>query len=184
MVLVFIHGPAASGKLTIGRELQTLTGFRLFHNHLVVDTLLAVFPFGSDPFVRLREQMWLSVFKEAAAQDISLIFTFAPERTVRASFIDEAIRTVTEGGGRVLFVELTCPIEELERRLDNPSRAQFMKLRSVELFRQLRRYGMSDVPRLPSSGLSIDTSTTRPDEAAKKIRDFFNFAAEPQNRSR
>jgi hypothetical protein len=39
MRLVYIHGPAASGKLTVGRELQKLSGFALFHNHLVVDTL-------------------------------------------------------------------------------------------------------------------------------------------------
>ena len=66
MNLIFIHGPAASGKLTTGRALHRLTGYRLFHNHLVVDTLLAVFPFGSEPFVRLREAMWLSVFEAAA----------------------------------------------------------------------------------------------------------------------
>jgi len=34
MNLVFLHGPAASGKLTVGRELSRLTGYRLFHNHL------------------------------------------------------------------------------------------------------------------------------------------------------
>jgi tRNA A37 N6-isopentenylltransferase MiaA len=33
MELLFIYGPAAVGKLTIGRELAKLTGYRLFHNH-------------------------------------------------------------------------------------------------------------------------------------------------------
>lgn len=47
MRLVFIHGPAASGKLTVAKELAALTGYPLFHNHLIVDALLAVFPFGS-----------------------------------------------------------------------------------------------------------------------------------------
>ncbi len=175
MVLVFIYGPAASGKLTVGRELQKLTGFQLFHNHLVVDALLAVFPFGSDAFVRLREETWLSVFKEAAEQNISLIFTFAPERTVRPTFVDEALRVVTEAGGQIHFVELTCALEELERRLDNPSRAQFGKLRDVELFRALRKDGMDAVPPLPSSGLSIDTVRTMPAEAARKICEYFGW---------
>jgi hypothetical protein len=35
MDLVFIHAPAAAGKLTIARELQKLTGLRVFHNQLV-----------------------------------------------------------------------------------------------------------------------------------------------------
>jgi hypothetical protein len=66
MKLLFLYGPAASGKLTIARELATLTGFALFHNHLVVDAVEAVFPFGSERFVKLREQFCLSMFREAA----------------------------------------------------------------------------------------------------------------------
>jgi cytidylate kinase len=54
--LVFLHGPAASGKLTVARALGDRVGFPVFHNHLVVDVLTTVFPFGSEPFVRLREQ--------------------------------------------------------------------------------------------------------------------------------
>ena len=45
MWLVFLHGPPGSGKLTVGRELQSITGFRLFHNHLVVDLLESLFEF-------------------------------------------------------------------------------------------------------------------------------------------
>ena len=66
MKLLFLYGPAASGKLTIARELATLTGFALFHNHLVVDAVAAVFPFGSDQFVKPREQFWLAMFHEAS----------------------------------------------------------------------------------------------------------------------
>jgi cytidylate kinase len=55
MDLVSIHGPVAAGKLTVARELSHLTGFRLFHNHLTVDAVAAVFDFGSEPFILLRE---------------------------------------------------------------------------------------------------------------------------------
>jgi len=109
MKLIFLHGPAAAGKLTIARVLQELTGFRLFHNHLVVDALLAVFQFGSTSFVRLREQTWLSVFGASAENGISIIFTFAPESTVNPEFIQQAIETVEGAGGEIHFVELTCP---------------------------------------------------------------------------
>ena len=86
MRLVFIHGPAASGKLTVARELAARTGLSLFHNHLVVDALLAVFPFGSPAFVDLRERIWLDVFAAAAAEDRSMIFTFHPEASVAPDF--------------------------------------------------------------------------------------------------
>ena len=35
--VVWIYGPPASGKLTIARELSTLTQLPVFHNHLAVD---------------------------------------------------------------------------------------------------------------------------------------------------
>jgi hypothetical protein len=44
--LVFLHGPAASGKLTVARALEAAVGFPVFHNHLVVDLLTTVFPPG------------------------------------------------------------------------------------------------------------------------------------------
>ncbi|MFD2498935.1 hypothetical protein ACFSTI_08890 [Rhizorhabdus histidinilytica] len=47
MQLVFLHGPVAAGKLTVARLVAERTGIALFHNHLVVDAVAAVFPFGS-----------------------------------------------------------------------------------------------------------------------------------------
>jgi len=173
MDLIFLHGPAAVGKLTVARELEQITGFRLFHNHLVVDALTAVFDFGSEPFIVLREQLWLAVFRQAAERNVSLIFTFAPERTVTPSFIQQTIDAVESTGGRVRFVALTCPIDELERRIESGSRAAFGKLSSRALFRELQQTGAFDYPQLPDSGLSIDTNQVSPHEAANKISAFF-----------
>ena len=117
MRLVFLYGPAAAGKLTIGRALADLTGFALFHNHLVVDALCAVFPFGSDPFRRLREQWWLGALDEAAQAGRSLIFTFAPEPTVTPTFPARVKALVEAAGGQVVFVRLDVPVDEQERRI-------------------------------------------------------------------
>ena len=74
MNLIFIWGPAASGKLTVGQKLSQLTGIPLFHNHLVVDALLEKYEFGAPEFVRLREAMWMTVFDTAARSGQPLIF--------------------------------------------------------------------------------------------------------------
>ena len=80
MKLIFIYGLPATGKLTVAMELAAMTGFRLFHNHLVVDLLLSVFDFGSPPFVELREDIWLSVFDQACRNQVpGLIFTSPPK---------------------------------------------------------------------------------------------------------
>jgi chloramphenicol 3-O-phosphotransferase len=171
MKLIFLHGAPAVGKLSVARELAMLTGFRLFHNHLTVDLVGSLFPFGSEPFVNLREQIWLAAFREAARNDVSLIFTFNPERTVREGFIQETIKAVGSEGGEVIFFELTCTEAEIENRMDDASRKEFGKLTSVEQYRSLKSAGAFSFPKLPN-GLSLDTTNHPPAETAALIRDY------------
>ena len=168
MSLIFLYGPAGVGKLTVAREVQSLTGYRLFHNHLVVDLLLSVFEFGTPPFVALREEFWLSTLRHAAREDVSLIFTFAPENTVHPTFPTEAEAAVTSEGGRVMFVSLHCPEDELERRIADPSRKPFHKLQSAEQYRQLRDAGAFSFPKMRAD-LEIDTGVMTPKAAAQTI---------------
>ena len=168
MELVFLHGPAAVGKLTVARALVARTGFALFHNHLVVDAVCAVFEFGTEPFIRLREQMWLSVFEDAAKIDRSLVFTFAPEHSVPETFPAQTRAAVELHGGRVRFVELTAPIAEQERRINAESRGEFGKLRDLEMLRDLRARGVWDYPPIPSE-LVIDTGSNTPEQSARLI---------------
>ena len=171
MKLIFLHGAPAVGKLTVARELATLTDARLFHNHLTVDLVGALFPFGSEPFIRLREQIWLAAFAEAARNNVSLIFTFNPERTVRKRFIQDAIEVVEAAGGKVVFVELTCIEEELERRLEDASRKGFGKLTSRKLYRSLKEAGAFQFPKLPK-GLALDTTKQLPAASARLISEY------------
>src|SRR5262249_10301444 len=169
MRVVFIYGPVASGKLTIARELAKRTRMALFHNHLIVDAVGAVFPFGSEAFVRLREHFWLTVFAEAARDGRSLIFTFAPEPTVKPGFSQRVRKLVHLGGGEVIFVKLTVPQEEQERRLMAPDRAAFGKLQSLNLLRQLRDESAACIAEMPEPALAIDTATVEPGTAAEAI---------------
>lgn len=170
MRLVFIHGPAASGKLTVARELAAITGLPLFHNHLVVDALLAVFPFGSPAFVELREKMWMDVFRAAAADGRSLIFTFHPEASVVPDFPERVVALVEQAGGQVDFVALTCARAIVEARLEAPSRRASAKLSSVALYRELAAQGAFTYPALPATRVAVDSGAMRPAEAAERIR--------------
>ena len=174
MKLVFLHGAPAVGKLTVARELARLTGFRLFHNHLTVDLVSSVFAFGSEPFVLLREQIWLSVFREAAMHGVSLIFTFNPERTVRERFIEDAVDAVGSAGGQTFFVELTCSQNELERRIESPARNEFGKLCSLDQYRALKEAGAFNFRKLPS-GPSLDTTHRSPADTAELIGQYVSI---------
>jgi len=173
MKLIFIYGLPATGKLTVAQELASITGYKLFHNHLAVDLLLSVFEFGSPQFVALREQIWLSVFESACQSQLpGLIFTFAPESTVRPEFISNTIEAVTRNCGTMYFVELTCPFQELKQRIENPSRARYQKLASLSLFEKLHSEGTFEAFRMPKPAISIDTSLHTPAEAAAIIARF------------
>jgi hypothetical protein len=170
MKLIFLHGMPGVGKLTVARELAKLTGFRLFHNHLTVDLVRSVFDFGSQPFIELRELIWLEVFRRAAESQVTgLIFTFAFEPSVQSSFIENVQKSVEEHGGEVLFVKLQCSHEELERRVTNPSRQGFGKLTSLDQFRELNEGGAFADPGITPDRMVLDTTSVSPPEAAQTI---------------
>jgi len=170
MKLIFISGLPGVGKLTVAKELSALTGYKLFHNHLTVDLLLSVFAFGSPQFVELRESIWLSVFEQACRANLpGLIFTFNAESTVRQSFITIMEETVAANGGTICFVELVCEDQELQRRMDTPSRRQYAKLTSWAKYQELKAAGAFSAPKLPAPALIVDTGKLDPKSAALRI---------------
>ena len=142
-----------------------------------MDLLQAVFKFGSPPFVQLRGSVWLRVFGQASEERIpSLIFTFTPEKTMRPDFLSDVVSAIENTGGKVLFARFICPEDELERRIENGSRAEFGKLRSLDLYQGLLEEYAFAYPPLPDSGLTIDTSETVPVESAWRIVDHFRLS--------
>ncbi len=171
MQCVFIHGPAASGKLTVARAVCRRSGLRLFHNHYAVDAALSLFEFGSPGFVTLRERIWLTAFEEAAAAGQSFVFTFHPEASVPGDFVEKAVAIVEGSGGRVFFVSLTCSEAVVESRIAADSRTAYRKLTSLEQYRTLRDAGAFDFPSLPEPALTLATDALTPDQAAERIID-------------
>ena len=169
MRLIFLYGPPASGKLTIGRMVAHQTGLALFHNHLIVDAVAAVFPFGSTDFVQLRERFWLDTIRAAALARRSLIFTFAPEPTVTSAFPDRLCRAVNDAGGQVLWVALDVSEADQEMRLVAEDRGRFGKLRSLDLLCELRPAMAACFDAMPPADIRIDTGETAPIDAANMI---------------
>jgi hypothetical protein len=168
--LVFIFGRPAVGKLTVARELASLTGGRLFHNHLAVNLALSVYGFGTPGFIELREAIWTVVFRKAIADRIPLlIFTFNPENTVPQRFIDRLFADFEAAGGRVIPVELVASEREIEARIGSASRAAEGKTLDAQTYRELRLKGAFDTPKIPAPSLVLDTVDLAPSESAHRI---------------
>jgi len=109
------------------------------------------------------------MFGEAASEGRSLIFTFAPEKSVPTTFVDEVRAAIEPHGGRIRFVALACDDAVREGRIEDPSRARWGKLNSLALARSLGADNAHAFPPLPAE-LTVDTGRLSPEAAAAKIQ--------------
>jgi len=174
--LIFLHGPPASGKYTIGRELAALTGFELYHNHIVVDEVLQHHAFGTPAFVAARDHAWRRHLGAAALEPgRRLIFTFSPENTVPQTFVDWLFHEVPQQDGQLHSVALRLGEVEIESRLDSEQRRGFRKLTDHTLYRKLRDEGAFTRPRIPHTELILDCSHLSAGAAAARIARHFHL---------
>ena len=170
MKLIFIYGLPGVGKLTVAKELTKLTGYKLFHVHLLADMLESLFGFDSRGFNDLFHAIWPMVIRRAAEENVAgLITTFVFTRPLQAEMIHDVADAIESGGGEVMFVELRCDRSELERRLVSPSRRHFRKLTSVPILNQLLDRGDLAIPDLPGVPLIVDNTALDPAQAARRI---------------
>jgi len=168
MQLIYLHGPPASGKLTIARELAARTNCGVFHNHLAIDVARPFFEFGSEEFWRLVGDVRLLCVRAAAAAQSTVVYTSCYDHPADLPLFEELERVVRQGGGVVRPVYLQCSIAELERRVTEPSRVQMGKVRTVVgLHAQLRRWNCVGVPR--ASCITIVTDSRTPAECAEEV---------------
>lgn len=177
MNLVFLHGAPATGKFTVGRELAALTGYELFHNHVVVDAVLQNHAFGTPEFIAERDAGWRAHLSRAVElRPPGLISTFNPENTVPAAFIEWLFDDLAATAGVVLLsVELHASEEQIADRLGSAQRRKFHKLTDVRLYAQLRADGAFDQPKIPRTDLRIDTGAVPAPEAARRIVSHFHL---------
>lgn len=123
--LIFIYGPPAVGKLTVARELAELTDYRLFHNHLTVPTVNAIFGRRSEDPARSQLLKRLRVVSMTAAAEagIDIIFTAAYSGgDADEAFVRQFVAPFEATGGRAMFIQLYAPAEVLLQRVGNDSR--------------------------------------------------------------
>ncbi len=172
MRLVFLYGPPGVGKLTVAGALSALTGFRLFHNHLTVNLVTAVFPPNSPAWDRLAHRVRLDVFAEAAHEGIDLILTRAPRDAGPAEVarVRAMIAPILAARGEVVFVQLACDREELLGRVRRDDRRAHGKLTDPDVLVGMYDLGAT-LPFAPH--LHLDVTRLRPAEAAARIADHF-----------
>lgn len=175
MNLIFLYGPPAVGKLTIAEELASLTGYRLFHNHLSQDLANELYPGFTKKKFELADAIRLKVFEFAAKNNTDLIFTYVYSKNQDSDcFVKNVIDVISKHNGTVHFVQLTATREALLGRVGNDSRKRFKKILHVdELFEKLDDYNLESRMNVDDI-LTIDTSAQEASVSAQHIVDYIN----------
>lgn len=97
----------------MARELVSLTGMKLFHSHLTVDLVAAVFPSGSPSFGPLLTRFRREMIAEAARQGVDLVFTYVCVHPDDEADVRALVEPVLANGGSEHFVQLMCARDEL-----------------------------------------------------------------------
>lgn len=119
MKLVIIFGPPAVGKMTVGHELEKITGLKLFHNHMTIELVAPFFNYDSGSGRRLVKLFREELFKEVAKSDLEgLIFTYVWyfDEKEDWDYIYGLADILKKEGAEIYYVELETPLEERLRR--------------------------------------------------------------------
>jgi len=178
--LLYIIGPPAVGKMTVGGEIAARTGMRLFHNHLAIEPALRLFEFGTPPFNRLVQRFREHVIEEVAASDLpGLVFTLvlAFDRVEEDGLLERLAEPFHRRGARVLLVELEADQAERLRRNEGASRlAEKPSKRDLEWSRR-HLLELDGAHRFTSAGefdghpdhLRVDNTHLSPAEVAERV---------------
>jgi hypothetical protein len=175
MKLLFLHGPPASGKLTVAQAVVHLTAGRLFDNHAAMDFARTVLDFDAPGFWDLVHSARVIALEKAAERGVPLVVqTSCYSHPKDLPLLEQFERVLDRHGGLLLPVFLSCSMRTLEERVAAPDRVQRRKVTSKEgLERCLARWNLVPVPRM--NCYTVDTDASSPAEAAAAIVAHFGL---------
>ena len=171
MKLIIIYGPPASGKYTIAKEIEKISGYRVFHNHEVIDLCSSVLDKKSPRFWQFARELRTEMLKEAIKQKIKGI-TITLAYTGESNFIENLIKLVEKNKGKVYLIKLNCNIKDLEKRVYNKSRKSFGKLKDKKALKKWILKYNPDLVYKKRESIIIDTGKLSAKQSAKKILNY------------
>jgi len=126
MKYIWIFGPPAVGKMTVGQELAKITNLKLFHNHMVMD-LVSYF---SDAMKTGEGGRLMKLFIEEILQAVAegdshgLIYTSVCRFDNQAGweYANKLVNIFESRGAEIYFVELEADVNERIERNKTPNR--------------------------------------------------------------
>lgn len=180
--VIFIYGSPAAGKLTVAKELKKVTGYNLFHNHMIIDLVKSVISESSVERTQIREDILFQVLSLALKKGNNIIMThayasnyIALNKTKDSDYALKLEKLVKSYKGKFCPVFLIPKKEEILKRISLDSRKNFGKLTSVkEMKKYFKIYDFyTQAP--VKNNLIIDNTKISPKKVALMIRESFDL---------
>lgn len=186
MKLIIIFGPQAVGKMTVGYELEKVTGLKLFHNHMTIELVNPFFSYDTKTGKNLVELFRSEIFKAVAKSNMEgLIFTFIWAFNVKDDwdYIDKICSIFEYEGGETYFVELEADTDERVKRNISPLRLEQKSTKrninksEKDLIESMERIRMNSKEReiKKLNYIRINNTSLQPKEVANIIKERFKL---------
>jgi hypothetical protein len=188
LVLIFIIGPPAVGKMAVGLELVKLRGYKILVNHDTIELILKFFDYGSEKFRKLDGLFRSRILEEVASSDLKgLIYTYVTAMNLdpEKKYLEKVTNIFNRNGRAVYYVELEADLSERLKRNRSKSRIKAKpSKRDVEaserrLLETEKKYIMNSNEKFPfyfsKNYIKINNNNLTPNEVAVQIIKAFNL---------
>jgi len=186
MKFVMIIGPQAVGKMTVGQELEKITGLKLFHNHMTIELVSKFFSYGSEQGKKLVHSFRMQIFEEVAKSDLEgLIFTWIWRFDLKEEeeYYNKVKDIFVKQGAEIYLVELEADLEErikrneTENRLANKPTKRNIEWSKNDLIKGAKDYRLNSLPGevKEKNYLRINNTDISAEEVAKMIKEKFKL---------
>ncbi len=184
MKLVIIFGPHAVGKMTVGQELEKLTGLKLFHNHMTINIVADLFKNMPEERNRLTTLFREEIFKSfSKSEEYGLIFTFmwALDQKSDWDYIEYVEEIFASKGAEIYYVELAADYDlRLERNktenrlLNKPTKRDIESSEGVFKYLEANyRLNSFEGEINKENYIKIDNTNLEPQVVAEMIKENF-----------
>lgn len=170
MKLIVLHGPPASGKLTLATHLKRELGYNILHNHLTVDVAIEVYSkFGEGDFYDFVDNLRTLAIEKACQNKIEgLIVTFCFDEAIDMDIVDHWESIVSSYGGEMLPIYLNVSAAVLSDRVKGNSRIGSKKLQCpIELDKVLFENDFGAISN--KNTISVNTDLLCAEQSARLI---------------
>lgn len=185
MKFILLFGPQAVGKMTVGQELEKITGLILFHNHMTIDLLVPLFGYSPEMW-RLCHLIRREIFRAAAKSSLyGMIFTtvWAFNSAEDWAHVKEVSDIFRSAGADIYFVELEADADVRLKRNRTPNRLEHKPTKrdtetsEKDLLDSMKKYRLnsSEGEIKEKNYLRLNNTSLSAAEAAQRIKRAFRI---------